>query len=197
MAFIESPIFPSCVSLGATGGPGWVTEIVRTQGGQEYRNQVRSIGLGRWEVAHLVKRPADWQELLAFWYMAKGAYNAFRFRDYLDYTVSAGEGILAPLTATTFQMMKRYTIGPLTHDRRINKPRSGTVTITGGTSVSVDYTNGIVTVASGTPTSWVGQFDVPVRFGIDDLEQEAITRNGKGELLVAWRSIPLVEIIPS
>lgn len=194
MAFLETPRFPECVSLGAEGGPAFLTDIVAVASGYEYRNRAREKALGRWEVAHNALLPADYEPLRAFFLVAAGQFNGFRFKDHSDFEVGAGEGVFVLLTATTFQMYKRYTIGASTYDRKIQKPVTGTVTVTGGSSVSVNYTTGIVTVNSGTPTSWVGQFDVPCRFGTDEMKAETITKTGSGELLIGWRSIPIIEI---
>jgi uncharacterized protein (TIGR02217 family) len=198
MAFIESPRFPDCVSLGAQGGPGFLTEIVQVNGGDEYRNQRRAQELGSWEVSHNARRPEEYEPLQAMFRIAAGMANGFRFKDHLDYEVRAGQGFFRTLTATTFQMVKRYSLAgaATTYDRDITKPVSGTVSVTGGSGVSVDYTTGIVTVSSGTPTSWVGEFDIPARFGVDQMKAVAVTRVRGGEILVDWSSIPIIEIRP-
>ncbi len=43
--------------------------------------------------------------------------------------------------------------------------------------------------------TWAGQFDVPVRFDVDDMKKQIVDRNGpNGDLLVDWGSIPIIEI---
>lgn len=42
---------------------------------------------------------------------------------------------------------------------------------------------------------WTGQFDVPVRFDVDEMKKQVMDRNGpSGDLLVDWGSIPLIEV---
>lgn len=43
--------------------------------------------------------------------------------------------------------------------------------------------------------TWAGQFDVPVRFDIDEMKKQIVDRSGStGDLLVDWGSVPLIEI---
>lgn len=43
--------------------------------------------------------------------------------------------------------------------------------------------------------SWTGQFDVPVRFDVDEMKKQLMDRNGpNGDLIVDWGSIPLIEV---
>jgi uncharacterized protein (TIGR02217 family) len=123
---------------------------------------------------------------------ARGQLYAFRLKDFTDFQVTAtdGSGVFVQLTSTTFQMYRRYSVSPLTYDQIIQKPVSGTVTVTGGVSPVVDYTTGIVTVASGTPTSWVGQYDIPVRFG-GDMPKRGPTSEGA---LLSWEGVMLIEV---
>lgn len=49
--------------------------------------------------------------------------------------------------------------------------------------------------ASGDVLTWRGQFDVPVRFDIDQMKKQIMDRNGpNGDLLVNWDSIPIIEV---
>jgi len=84
-----------------------------------------------------------------------------------------------------------WTLTAGTEDRKIVKPVRN-ISIAGGSGISVDYTTGIVTF-SGAPTSWSGEFDVPCRFDIDQLKGEIIDRS-KGQLLISYQSIPIVEL---
>lgn len=193
--FIESPPFPQPIALRSTGGPGWSTTIVAMNSGYEQRNQPWSQARHSYEVAHVARRPEYFKLLQDFFQIAQGQTHGFRVRDPRDYQVAAGEGFFTMLTATTFQMVKRYTVGAQTIDRDIRKPASGTVTVTGGSGVSVNYTTGVVTVSSGTPTAWIGNFDVPCRFATDQMQGDIIDKHGdSGEFLIEWSSIALIEI---
>lgn len=188
MAFIETQ-FPTDIALGATGGPGFNTDVVVVNSGFEQRNATWQDARSAWDVAHGVKTQAQLNTLVAFFRVIKGRANGFRFKDWTDYTVETGEGIFSTIDSTHFQMVRRYTTAANNHDRDITKPVSGTVDITGGSGVSVDYTTGIVTVTSGTPTAWTGQFDVPVRFDTDQMKVSIEHYNA-----FTWGQIPVVEI---
>lgn len=188
MAFIETR-FPDDVSYGATGGPGFNTDVVVVNSGFEQRNATWQDARSVWDVSHGVKNQAQLDILIAFFRVMKGRANGFRFKDFADFDATTGEGIFRAIDATHFQMVKRYTTAGNNHDRDITKPVTGTAQITGGTGVSVDYTTGIVTVTSGTPTAWTGQFDVPCRFDTDQMKTSLIHYN-----TFSWGAIPVIEI---
>jgi uncharacterized protein (TIGR02217 family) len=193
MAFIESQ-FPPLISYHPTGGPGWNTTVNQVESGQEYRNQGWSQALRRYEISHSARSPSIASQIVSCFMVAQGRTNGFRLKDWADYTVAASEGVFVMLTSTTFQLYKRYTFGSVNHDRKITKPvASPAISVTGGTFASVDTTTGIVTMTAGTPTSWSGQFDVPVRFDVDELKSEIIDKSG-GQFVVAFNAIPLVEL---
>jgi uncharacterized protein (TIGR02217 family) len=193
MAFLESPRFPDDISYGATGGPIWKTEVVQTAGGREYRISYWAQALRHYDVAHAARIATLYSVLRAYFHSVQGKFNAFRFRDWSDYAAASSEGSFALLTATTFQMYRTYTTGTLTHQRIIQKPTSGTITITGGTSPTIDYTTGIVTVSGGTPTAWAGEYDVPCRFDADDAQWEILESTSMNRV-IGWRGIGISEV---
>jgi len=107
-------------------------------------------------------------DALTFYAARRGSTDSFRFRDPFDYTATA-----QPLISVTGgrQLVKRYTIGSYTYDRPIQKPVSGSVTLTGGGSV--DYATGIVSGGSG--GTWSGSFDIQARFVDDRLARHSVT----------------------
>lgn len=193
MAFIETPRFPDCVSFGAVGGAGFFTTVVTVESGHELRNRNREKALGRWEVSHDYMRPDEYEPLRSMFYAAAGRANGFRFRDHTDYTVISSESAFVTLSPTTKQLAKLYTFGSSTYTRLIQKPDPDSVSFTGGSSLSLDYTTGILTHATA-PTAWAGRFDVPARFDTDIMEAESMMRNKEGLLLISWRSIVIQEI---
>ena len=188
MPFIETQ-FPANISYGAVGGPGFNTDVIVVSSGAEQRNSNWEDSRSAWDVSHGVKTDEQLATLIAFFRVMKGRANGFRYKDWQDYIVGSGEGIFRMLTATTFQMVRRYTTAGNNQDRDIKKPVSGTVSVTGGTGVSVNYTTGVVTVSSGTPTAWTGEFDVPARFDTDEMRTSLIFYD-----VNAWNNIPVVEI---
>ena len=192
--FIETPRFPERISLASNGGPGFANDVVGTDGGSEYR----TIHWDQPLHSYVISQPPTSDEeksteLKAFFLYVHGRAIGFRFKDWTDYKVSAAQGKFQSITSTTFQMMKRYVVGSIYFERKITKPVS-TVTIVGGVTPVVDYTTGIVTVASGTPTSWSGEFDVPVRFDTDKMDSEVVDKHPTGELIIGWNQINIVEI---
>ena len=194
MSFIETR-FPEGISYGATGGPGYLTDVIVVNSGAEQRNQVWSQARCTFDVAHAARLPAAYKPLQAFFRVMAGRTHGFRFKDWSDYVCpdDAGTGTFQTIDSTHFQMYKRYFIGSNYEYRKITKPVTGTVAVTGGTSPSVAYTTGIVTVSSGTPTSWTGEFDVPCRFDVDQMRGEIVSRSG-GSLVIGWQSIPIIEL---
>jgi uncharacterized protein (TIGR02217 family) len=193
MSFLEVR-FPECISLGAIGGPGFRTDIVRVNSGHEYRNQGIEKALGKWTVAHNALNEEDSEALRAFFLIAAGAFNGFRFKDASDYIVEQSEGVLQLVTGSTYQFYKKYAFGGVEYLRKIQKPVNGTVTIYGATGGTISYTAGTITGATGTPTAWAGEFDVPCRFGTDEMELETLTKTRNGGFLYGWKSIPIMEI---
>ena len=188
MAFIETQ-FPTDISRGATGGPGFVTDVIVMNSGFEQRNSNWEDSRCTFDVSHGVKSQAQHDILVAFFRVMKGRSNGFRFKDWSDFTASGSEGIFTAIDATHFQMTKRYTTAGNNHDREITKPVTGTVAVTGGTVSSINYTTGIVTMTTGTPTSWTGEFDVPCRFDIDQMKASIDHYQ-----IYSWGGIPIVEI---
>ena len=196
MSFLETPRFPDDLAAWATGGRGFKTTVVETYGGDEYRNAAWTQRKGEWEITNAWRNnnpafPAySVPNLVDFLNVSMGQLGGFRLKDFKDYT-DGGGGIFVLLTATTFQMYKRYTKGALTYDAIIKKPVSATVVVTGGSAPVVDYTTGIVTVSSGTPTSWTGQYDVPVRFA-EDIPNVGLDESSGA--LNNWQSLKLIEL---
>lgn len=174
-------------SLGARGGAaGHRTRIITTNSGYEYRNAEWSRTRGQWHVAFPARSPADMAEFIAFFRARQGRLYGFRFRDPSDYVATSQAIQTNPQGAV--QLAKLYTSGGVTSTRFITKPVTGT--ITGIPEGDVDLTTGIVTGhAAGTVVSF--QFDVPVRFDIDDLEAMHIDGDN-----IEWPDVPIVELRP-
>jgi uncharacterized protein (TIGR02217 family) len=199
MSFIESPRFPDEIAFWAVGGRAFKTTVVQTYGGDEFRNAAWSQMRGEFEVQNAF-RTANQNDnnhnislYLSFFRVCMGQLYGFRFKDFQDYTdsMNGGSGIFYMLTATTFQLYKRYTQGSINFDQIVQKPVSASVVVTGGVSPVVDYTTGIVTVSSGTPTSWTGQYDIPCRFAEDNPRLGMDESSGA---LYNWQQLKLIEI---
>jgi uncharacterized protein (TIGR02217 family) len=186
--------FPPKVSFGAVGGLSWLTVITGVESGQEQRQQVLAQPLGRWEVAHAARRQADYELVRAHFNNVRGRAYGFRFKDWTDYTVSAAESHLSDSdgSPTQKQLAKAYTFGSEIFYRKLTKIVAGTFVATGGSGLSLDYTNGILQYSS-LPTSFSCEFDVPARYDTDEMRAETIDK-GRDGFIIGWSSIPIVAI---
>lgn len=186
MNFHEIRISPN-ISYGASGGPQRKTEIVELASGHEERNSPWSESRRQYDISYGAKSVDDVHEILSFFETREGSLYGFRYKDWSDYKTVAplqthgfndqeigiGNGV-----ETSFQLIKSYTDAHNDITRVISKPVAGTLRIAldGVEQLAgwgVDTTTGIVTFATapgGAVVVTAGfEFDVPVRFGNDDL----------------------------
>jgi uncharacterized protein (TIGR02217 family) len=185
--------FPNAVARGATGGPGFSTNVVTLGSGAERRNIQWADARGEWNISTGIRTRAEMQAVIAHFYIVKGRGYSFRFKDWNDY--QATDQAMVEVTPTAWQLVKRYNVGGYEHVRTITKPVQGTVAIkVGGVSVvpsSVDYLTGLVTFGSapGSAPTASFEFDTPVRFDTDKLP---ITANAWDQQVVS--QINLIEV---
>src|SRR4051812_33839942 len=77
--------FPTGISYGAIGGPGFNTTILPLASGYEKRNQNWERARGEWDVAHGLRTQAELNLLKSFFYARRGRLFGFRFKDWIDY----------------------------------------------------------------------------------------------------------------
>lgn len=205
MSFFETPRFPDGISFGATGGPQFSTEVVTVESGREKRNARRSTPLHEWDVSHTVRSQTDLDTLRAHFLAMNGQEHGFRFKDWSDFRCLITQGVVVGLTSTTFQLVKRYTLGAVSKDRTITKPlAAGFVLKNSGVDLilTTDYTLNTVTgvVTTVTPKTaanltWSGEFDVPMRYATDRFQAQIVSRSGT-ELVYALDSVPVMELLP-
>ena len=169
--------FPNAVARGATGGPGFSTNVVTLGSGSERRNIQWANGRGEWNISTGIRTRAEMQAVIAHFYVVKGRGYSFRFKDWNDY--EAANVPMVQVTPTVWQLVKRYNVAGYEHLRSITKPVLGTVAVkVGGTPVtpsSIDHLTGLVTFGSppGSAPTASFEFDVPVRFDTDKLPVQA------------------------
>lgn len=190
--------FPTDISYGATGGPGYATDIVQLSNGFEKRLAKWASARARYNVAHGIKTQAQLDALIAFFRGRQGRAYGFRYKDWTDYSVTGQQIAVGDDSTTLFQLVKAYSSGSQTTTRVISKPVSGSVAVyvdaaLQESGLSVNYTDGTITFdsapAAGEVISVDCEFDVPVRF---DSEQLNATINHAG--VFSWNDIPLVEV---
>jgi uncharacterized protein (TIGR02217 family) len=177
------------VEKGARGGPTWDTTILMGTSGIEQRNANWSRPIYKFTIGYGIKLIGDAAtNVINMFNACQGQLHGFLFKDWSDYTATAQP--LTALSGTTFQMYRSYPNGTRTVTRKITRPVSGSVTVNAGSISSIDYTTGIITMSSGTPTTWSGQFYVPVRFEDDHLDIST-TLDG----IVSIPSVNLIEVL--
>lgn len=206
-------LFPTNISFGSRGGPGFNTAILQSDSGAETRVSRWANARHGYDAAYGVKSAADLFTVKAFYLARKGAANSFLFKDFADCTsnptdpshlASAGtkdQSIGTGDGATTiFQLTKKYTSGSITHTRIIQKPATGTVRVWLDNTEqlsgwSVDTTTGKITFtsapANGAIISASFQFYVPVRFGEEADKLLTATQDSYAEGSID--TIPLLE----
>jgi len=215
MAFLETQ-FPTDISYGSSGGPGYSTQILTLDSGQEIRIARWNNARHRYDASYGVSDYADLKTILDLYHATRGPADGFRWKDWMDFSSDAtGRGPdlgTAPAwndqslgtfgTATdTIQLRKAYTVGATTRYRNITKPVSGTVKVGWGgaeklSGWTVDTTTGLVTItdsgADGLEIFAGFEFDVPVRFG--DVGDEVLSISHDSFETGSIGQIPIVEI---
>ena len=191
--------FPADISRGASGGPGFSTDVITVRSGREKRNVNWSESRGSWDVAHGIKDQVQLDRLIAFFRARRGKAHAFRFKDWSDYrlarqTIGTGDG-----TTKTFQIAKTYVDdGGYATVRDITKPVLTTVKVWKAgvllaTGYTVDGLTGVVTFtaapADGQAVECECEFDVPARFDTDSMKVSVEHYN-----MFTWGQIPVVEV---
>jgi uncharacterized protein (TIGR02217 family) len=203
--------FPTDISYGSAGGPGFLTHIIELDSGSEERVSRWNTPRRRYDVAYGIKSNEQMAILLNFYLGRLGAAAGFRYKDFSDFT-TAEDHVSAPADTDTelgigddaqvdFQLLKKYTSGPTTLNRNITKPVADTVVVSiddvaQPTGWTVDITTGIITLAvapAAAESVKAGcEFDVPVRFGVEADQALQLVRNAYQ--INSLPSIPLVEI---
>ncbi len=208
MAFFETEWFTSTQFL-RSGGPGFNVQILGVQSGQEQRNSIWANPRAEYQCSIITpasensNRQGFIDKIRTFWLMVGGQADGFRFYDQHD-CIATNEP-MALVSGSIYQLQKTYSLNGRTYVRTIYKPinasvkdyqgnsLANTISVTGGTIVSVDHTNGQVTLSgvSGTPTASF-KYHIPVRFDTKNFEPEA--QESEQGLFVKW-SFNLIEVL--
>jgi uncharacterized protein (TIGR02217 family) len=73
--------FPGSVGRGATGGPGFSTQIVTLASGAEQRNVNWSQARGRWNISTGIRSRVDMAAVIAHFHVVKGRAYGLLFKD--------------------------------------------------------------------------------------------------------------------
>lgn len=204
MADFHEVRFPEEISVGAVGGPGFKTTVLTLASGKEKRNINWSVARGQWDVAYGVKYDTEFEEIRNFFYARRGKAYGFRFKDWADFKLTSQTIGTTDGTKSTFQIFKQYGDSASYYNRTLNKIVTGTDTVwvggllisrgTGAGQYQINYNTGIITLGSSIRTAGklvqvACEFDVPVRFDVDELQATLEHYN-----INSWGSIVLVEL---
>lgn len=171
------------VARGSRGGPSGKRTKVYAEGGQLAQVFRRTRPLQRYDVSFGVKTQEHFEAVRAMFYVVMFTpFSGFRYKDWNEHTVTRATSALVHISGNIWQLYRRYTVGSNSFNRIVQKPVDGTVVIydAGGVALTatVDPTTGRATV-TGTPATWAGEFDVPVTFvddAIDNIDLDGIAR---------------------
>lgn len=192
------------VEKGAVGGPGFKTLVMELSSGYEKRNIDWERSRGRWDLSYGMDTKSNQEAVLAFFYARYGKAYGFRFKDWTDFQIGVSstdtpqEIGTGDASVKKFQMYRRYVDGAYTFNRPITRVVAGTTRVflnsveqMSGWTIDVDTGVITFTAAPGMSVS-VGaicEFDVPVRFDIDDLQMDA-----ERDDVFAYPSVPIIEL---
>lgn len=156
---------------------------VTTDSGAAAVNIVWTQTLHEYELGIVPMSRSAWQTVIAFHEITEGGAYGFLMEDPAD--MNATDSPVAALTATTFQLYKRYSdpVSARTKDRKITRPRASPFSVSvsgvplGGGAYSLDTETGIITIASApaaADVTWTGRFYVPVHFQSDSIDWELV-----------------------
>lgn len=205
-SFLETQ-FPTDISDGSKGGPGYLTHIVSVDSGFEQRNSVWPYPRHGYDASYGVRTAQQMEVVLRFFNVMRGRATGFRYKDPIDHKSCsydleptwADQVILSSAIGgeTEVQLIKHYTVAGQVTSRPITKPVVGSVLVgvNGGEVTSgwtLDSTTGVITFdtpLTATDAITAGfYFDVPCRFATDELEVEY-----EGPL-IGNTNIPIVEV---
>lgn len=189
------------IDYGQLGGPEFRTEINETLGAE-----VRDIHWpqGRYRAdlgARNIPR-AECDYLHGFFRARFGRAEGFRLKDWQDYRAIGQALGVGQAAQATVQLVKTYSAGT-TVSRTIKKPVAGTVTVylnDVADAGSIDTATGLYTfaapLAGGEVITADFEFDVPVRFAIDQFRAQFEAHDpNSGESIFYLESLPVVEIL--
>lgn len=164
------------IQYGSSYGDDYAVQIIRTAGGQEFRNLIHPYPTRTFIVTFMKSNAALYSEVMNIYHRAYGKFAGFRAKALDDYTTNglitsptAFDQALELVSTGVYQLVKYYgTDGTALTTygypkRTIYKPVSGTVSVGIGavatpitTMWTVNLTNGQITFAANKTKSIVG-----------------------------------------
>ncbi len=205
MNAFDDVLYPFALGRNAAIAAEFSTAIAVTASGHERRNSQWADARLQFDVGTGIRSERELADLLAFFRARRGAGRAFRIRDPFDHSsngmtgeptqtdqlLGIGDGLKAD-----FDLIKTYGDGEDAQQRRITRPRDGSLVVSVDGVASTDWSLGEKGVVRfGTAPSQNAAvragflFDVPVRFAEDRIDISG-TNFAAGEA----PSVPLIEV---
>jgi hypothetical protein len=178
-------LLPKAVDMDWSSGPGFSTDVLRTDNGTESRNQNWAGTLARATLRYNARKQAIWEQIDQMFQVCAGRAHSFRVWDPRHNVATAAQGKIID-----GQMVLRITVGAYTLDKVITKPDATVVLAGGGT-----FSTATGEILTGSPTGWSGPFFLCMRFDVDALEIAGINKRGDGTFIAAYNDVPLVEVL--
>lgn len=190
---------PEDVERGAKGGPRFQTSVIAFSNGGEQRNIDWAKARARFDIGYGIDGRSEFERIISFFRARRGRAYGFRFKDWSDYNATdealgVGDGANA-----AFQLLKTYEpSGPLAYVRKITRPVAASIAIKVSGVTSTFWTLGalgVITFTGGhipalaAPVTATYEFDIPVRFDIDEFDL-TLEMYLAGEI----ESIPVIEL---
>lgn len=204
--------FPTNISTGSRFGPGFSTSILEGDAGAQEAVLRWPNARRKFNARYGIRKQSDLRAVIDFFIAREGSVHGFRFKDPMDFTTAAdhvssptaNDVILGTASGTgdlQWQLKTKYTSGPTTIYRAIEKPIVGTVLVakdgTPTTGFTLDSSTGVITLSSVSASQEITagcEFDVPCQFGpelANEAFQASIDNYESGDL----PDIPIVEML--
>jgi uncharacterized protein (TIGR02217 family) len=165
---------PEDIERGALGGPTFDTTVIILASGKEQRNQEWELVRGSYNIGYGIQKREDMEAVYAFFHARRGRARGFRFRDWLDFKVTAqpvGTVVGDPLQR---QLVRLYDDPINPYLRIITHPVASTLKVYVNSVLTTAYTledGGRLVFLSDPGVDVVAsfEFDIPVRFDVDAL----------------------------
>lgn len=208
MANFHDTALPDALAMAVRREQSFRTQIVEAGSGFEFRNAAHALPRRHYTLDTGPRPLVDLQNLARFFEARRGRQYGFLLRDWLEpHSGTQSQPMpsdqkLLPLGAegVTFGLIKTYSQGGASWQRRIHKPEADSVQVTRGqvplvrdVDFTLDANTGIVRLAqplAANENLTAGfAFYVPVRFDADTLEMSRVSAE-----LAHLSPMPLVEI---
>jgi len=191
-------LFPTDISRGSKGGPGFNTDVIEISSGFESRNINWSQARSRYDVSYGVTTGEQLEKLIAFFRARYGRACGFKYKDWSDCRAEnqvCPPAVFQPDPGHAYQCQKIYSSGIYNYTRPIicieeNIDQSNNIVYVDGTPVPGNwdyyeiYGPGIIyfydPIDLGSIVTASFDFVVPVRFDIDKLSISLDNYNAAG-----------------